>query len=75
MKLKDMKINESGVVTGYAAGERTYRQQLLRMGLTRGTDFTVIRRAPLGDPIEIELKGFRLTLRKNEADALEVDYK
>jgi ferrous iron transport protein A len=40
------------------------------MGLTKGTEFTVLRIAPLGDPVEIEIRGFRLSLRKNEADAL-----
>ena len=75
MKLKEMKINDAGTVTGYTTGDRTYRQQLLRMGLIKGTEFTVVRKAPLGDPIELELKGFRLTLRKAEADALEVTKK
>ena len=40
------------------------------MGLTKTTQFTVVRRAPLGDPIEIRVRGFSLSLRKNEADAL-----
>ena len=75
MKLKEMEINDAGVVAGYATSDRTYRQQLLRMGLIKGTEFTVVRKAPLGDPIELELKGFRLTLRKAEADALEVTRK
>lgn len=73
MKLKEMNINDAGIVTGYDTSDRTYRQQLLRMGLIKGTEFTVVRKAPLGDPIELELKGFRLTLRKAEADALEVN--
>lgn len=75
MKLKDMNINDTGIVSGYDKSDRAYRQQLLRMGLIKGTEFTVIRKAPLGDPIELELKGFRLTLRKAEADTLEVTKK
>lgn len=75
MKLKEMEINDAGVVAGYDTSDRTYRQQLLRMGLIKGAEFTVVRKAPLGDPIELELKGFRLTLRKTEADALEVTQK
>ena len=40
------------------------------MGLTRNAEFSVLRVAPLGDPVEIEVRGFRLSLRKDEADAL-----
>ena len=40
------------------------------MGLTKATQFTIVRRAPLGDPIEIRVRGFSLSLRKAEADAL-----
>jgi ferrous iron transport protein A len=43
---------------------------LLAMGLTRGTEFKITRFAPLGDPIEIKLRGFSLTLRKEEASAI-----
>jgi ferrous iron transport protein A len=42
------------------------------MGLTRGTRVMVIRVAPLGDPVELEVRGFRLTLRKDEADVLQL---
>jgi ferrous iron transport protein A len=43
------------------------------MGLTPGTEFTVTRHAPLGDPVEIQVRGFNLSLRKAEADALRVE--
>jgi ferrous iron transport protein A len=43
------------------------------MGLTPGIEFKVIRHAPLGDPVEIEVRGFKLSLRKQEADALIVE--
>jgi ferrous iron transport protein A len=43
------------------------------MGLTPGTEFTVIRVAPLGDPVEIRVRGFHLSLRKQEADTLIVE--
>ena len=75
MKLKELKINEIGIVTGYDTSTRAYRQKLLSMGLTKNVEFKVIRKAPLGDPIEIEVRGFRLTLRKNESNALEVEVK
>lgn len=73
MKLKDLKVGESGRVSGYDTSERSYRQKLLQMGLVRGVEFTLTRVAPMGDPIEIQLRGFQLTLRKAEADALEVE--
>ena len=42
-------------------------QHLTRLGLVKGVKFTVVRAAPLGDPIEVLLRGYHLTLRKNEA--------
>lgn len=71
--LKDMSVGESACVVGYGEGGKAYRKKLLSMGLTRGTEFTVTRYAPMGDPVEIQLRGFRLTLRKNEAKALLIE--
>jgi ferrous iron transport protein A len=73
MKLKDLNINDTGTVAGYDTTDKSYRQKLLRMGLVKGAEFKVVRKAPLGDPIEIELRGYRLTLRGAEADVLEVN--
>lgn len=75
MKLKELKVGEIGVVAGFSTTDPAYRQKLLRMGLTRNATFTVVRKAPFGGPIEIEVKSFRLVLRSNEADALEVERK
>lgn len=72
IQLKEIEPGGRGVVAGYANADRAYRDRLLAMGLTKGTAFTVLRVAPLGDPVEIELRGFRLSLRKTEADALMV---
>lgn len=73
MKLKDMKPGESGKVASYDTSDRNYRQKLLQMGLVRGVEFTLVRMAPLGDPVEISIRGSSITLRKVEADALEVE--
>lgn len=70
LRLQDLSAGESAEVTGYKPGEAGYRDRLLAMGLTRGTPFTVIRVAPLGDPVEIDVRGFSLSLRKTEADVL-----
>ena len=73
MKIRELAINQSAVVTGYASKDKTYRQKLLQMGLVKGVEITLVRRAPLGDPIEIKLMGFNLSLRKAEADVLELE--
>ncbi|MBC8414971.1 MAG: ferrous iron transport protein A [Candidatus Cloacimonetes bacterium] len=73
MKLKDMEVGSNVKVIGYTTKDRHYREKLLRMGLVKGAEFSITRKAPLGDPMEIKLKGFNLTLRKAEADALEVE--
>jgi ferrous iron transport protein A len=72
-KLRDASIGSILKVISYAPGSRDYKRKLLAMGLTPGTEFTVKRHAPLGDPTEIEVRGFRLSLRKGEADALVVE--
>jgi DtxR family transcriptional regulator, Mn-dependent transcriptional regulator len=49
------------------------RKRLMEMGLTPGTDFEVVRHAPLGDPVELKLRGYCLSLRKSEAEGIEVE--
>jgi ferrous iron transport protein A len=71
--LQDMAVGEAGKVAGYVKGTAAYREKLLAMGLTRGTSFTVARIAPLGDPVEIRVRGFSLSLRRDEARALLVE--
>jgi ferrous iron transport protein A len=46
--------------------------RLLEMGLTPGTDLTVVGTAPLGDPVELEVRGYRLSVRKSEASRVEI---
>ena len=75
MKLRKMKVGQAGTVSGLTTSDTQYRQKLLRMGLTRNAEFVVVRKAPFGGPIEIEVKGSRLVLRSDEADALEVEKK
>ena len=53
-------------------GERTLRRRLLEMGLLPGTSIIVVRVAPLGDPIEIRLRGYSLSLRHADARAITV---
>ncbi len=72
-RLAEMRVGAVARVAGYAEGGAAYRQKLLSMGLTPGTAFRMVRVAPLGDPVEIELRGFRLSLRKSEAEALLIE--
>ena len=71
--LADLEVGTNGRVTGYSKGNKQYRKKLLAMGLIKGTKFSVHRVAPMGDPVEIELRGFSLSVRKNEASALLVE--
>jgi len=71
--LADLHIGNQAKVAGYDKSNPTYRRKLLAMGLTKGTDFTVNRVAPLGDPIEITVRGFQLSLRREEATALLIE--
>ena len=71
--LREIPIGKAGKVIGYDRALRGYKGKLLSMGLTPGTEFTVIRVAPLGDPVEIRVRGFHLSLRKQEADTLIVE--
>ena len=71
--LRDLNVGERCKVIGYKKGAKAYREKLLAMGLTKGTEFSVKRVAPMGDPVEINLRGFALTLRKAEADAVLVE--
>jgi ferrous iron transport protein A len=70
VKLRDAAIGSTLRVIGYEPTARDYKRKLLAMGLTPGTEVRVNRHAPLGDPTEITVRGFQLSLRKAEADAL-----
>ncbi|MBO9998429.1 MAG: ferrous iron transport protein A [Cyanobacteria bacterium SID2] len=71
--LKDFATGAKGKVLGYESATGSYKRKLLAMGLTPGTEFTVNRHAPLGDPVEICVRGFSLSLRKAEAESLVVE--
>jgi ferrous iron transport protein A len=73
MNLKQLSVGDSGRVVGFGEGSKTYRRKLLSLGLTPGTELTVTRYAPMGDPVEIRVRGFSLSLRKDEAATLLVE--
>lgn len=54
-------------------GEGALRRRMMDMGITRGTEIYIRKIAPLGDPIEINIRGYELTLRKEDADIVEIE--
>jgi len=73
ISLKNLAVGDFGKIIGFEPSGKAYRKRLLAMGLTPGTEFSITRFAPMGDPVEIKLRGFSLTLRKNEADILQIE--
>jgi len=70
-KLTELTVGQSGrVVEVHGSDDISVR--LLEMGLTPGIALTLVGSAPMGDPLEIELRGYRLSVRKSEADRVEI---
>jgi Fe2+ transport system protein FeoA len=71
MTLKDLEIGKSGIVLA-VGGEKILRKRLLELGITPRTTGTVKKAAPMGDPIELLLRGYILSLRLAEAEKITV---
>lgn len=71
LTLEDLPIGASGSILA-VNGEGRIRRRLFDMGLTPGCEVYVRKRAPLGDPVEVTLRGYELTLRKNEASFVDM---
>ncbi|MEA3212162.1 MAG: ferrous iron transport protein [Chthoniobacter sp.] len=69
--LGTMPLGQRGRVVGFDLPPE-HRQRLLEMGLTVGAEFEVVRFAPLGDPIDIKVRGYHLSLRKREAGGVRI---
>jgi len=72
ISLSEVKPGDKGKITK-VGGNRDYRKRLLDLGLTRGVEIEVIRNAPLGDPIEIIVRKYKLSLRKEEAKGIYIE--
>lgn len=70
--LKEVKPGETASVAAFS-GTGALRRRLMDMGITKGTKILVRKVAPLGDPIEITVRGYQLSLRKSEAENIEVE--
>lgn len=73
MRIQDIAVGQSAKVVRFGEGDRVYRQKLIQMGVTKGATFKVLRKAPLGDPVEIDCGGVLLTLRRGESNIVEVE--
>lgn len=71
-RLSEFSIGETGVIR-LVGGDGKMRRRLFDMGVTPGAEVYLRKRAPLGDPIEITLRGYELTLRKSEADVVTME--
>lgn len=71
-KLVDVRVGESGTIKK-VLGEGKVRRRLFDMGVTPNAEFFVRKKAPLGDPIELTIRGYELSLRKDEAELVLVD--
>ena len=72
MNLKELSIGSSGVVSKLDV-TGPLKQRLLDMGITKGTRVKVIKIAPLGDPIEIEIRNYNLSVRKADAELIQIN--
>ena len=69
--LKDVKVGETATVVKLH-GEGALRRRIMDMGITKGTSIYVRKVAPLGDPVEVTVRGYELSIRKGDADCIEV---
>ena len=72
--LKDAKVGET-VTVAKLHGEGPVKRRIMDMGITKGSEIYVRKVAPLGDPVEITVRGYELSLRKSDAESVEVTVK
>lgn len=70
--LRDIPVGETAKVTKLH-GEGAVKRRIMDMGITRGIDVYVRKVAPLGDPVEVKVRGYELSLRKADAEMIEVE--
>ena len=69
--LRNLSIGETGVIAKVGASG-ALKQRFMDMGITKGVEVKVIKIAPLGDPIEVEIRGYNLSIRKGDAEKIEM---
>ena len=71
--LKEIKVGKTVRVTKLG-GEGALKRRIMDMGITKGVEITVRKVAPLGDPIELTVRGYELSIRKDDAALIEVEF-
>ena len=71
MTLGDAKVGSTVVVTKIE-GDRAYKRRIMDMGITKGSELYIRKVAPLGDPVEITVRGYELSVRKDDAQCVQV---
>ena len=74
MTLEELKPGQDAYITAVECQEPSLRKHILDMGLTPGTEVTMVKAAPLGDPLELRLRGYELTLRKADAAMVQLSH-
>ena len=70
--LKDMRIGQTAIIRRLH-GEGALKRRIMDMGLTKGTEVYVRKAAPLGDPLELTVRGYELSVRKADAEMIEIE--
>ena len=70
--LREVKVGETATVVKLH-GEGATKRRIMDMGLTKGTEVYIRKVAPLGDPVEITIRGYELSIRKADADLIEIE--
>ena len=73
MKLSELKVGQRAQIVSINVEDRKIRRHLLDMGLTKGTKVKIKKVAPMGDPIDIELRDYQLCIRKADLSMIEVE--
>ena len=73
LTLDQLPFGQKAMIKSLKPEARPFRRKLLAMGVTPGCEVSVVRVAPLGDPIQIEMRGFQLCLRRSEAAVINVE--
>ena len=72
MTLRDVQIGQTATVTKLT-GEGAVKRRIMDMGITKGVEIFVRKVAPLGDPVEVTVRGYELSVRKADAEMIEVE--
>ena len=73
MKLSELNVGQKAKVIGLNVRDREVRRHLLDMGVTKGVELEVKKKAPMGDPIDVELRDYELCISKSDLEQIEVE--